>query len=78
MLWTRVLALLNQQKLIRGQTRLPGRALLGALLQQGGARTNHRPPSSLPGGGKTGSLYGVREGVSRVRWEGWLRWFVTP
>ena len=29
MLWTRRLALHNHQKLIRGQTRLPGRAVLG-------------------------------------------------
>ena len=33
MLLTRVL---NQQKLIRGQTRNSGKALLGLLLQQGG------------------------------------------
>ena len=47
MLPTRVLGLVNQQKLIRGQTRNSGKALLGYLLQQGAERTNNRLPCLL-------------------------------
>ena len=47
LLWTRVLGLLNQQKLIRGQTRNSGKALLGPLLQQGGEKTSSRFPCLL-------------------------------
>lgn len=39
---TRVFVLLNQWKLIRNQTRNSGKALLGALLQQGEVRTSIR------------------------------------
>ena len=42
------LAFLNQQKFIRGQTRNSGKALLGPLLQQGGAKTSESFPCSLP------------------------------
>ena len=50
MIWlpTQVLGLLNQQKLIRGQMRNSGKALLGLLLQQEGEKTNNRFPYSLP------------------------------
>ena len=47
MIPTRVLAFPNQPKLIRGQTRNSGKALLGPLLQQWGVRTNNRFPCSL-------------------------------
>ena len=53
---TRVLSLLNQQKLIRGQTGNSGKALLGPLLQQEGAKTSNRFPCSLPGGRGSGQL----------------------
>ena len=42
MLPTKTLYLLNQYKLIEGQTRNSGKALLGCLLQQGGVRINNR------------------------------------
>ena len=59
------LAFLNKQKLTRGQTRNSGKALLGPLLQQWGARTSYRFPCSLAplvGGKWAGSLYGVSIG----------------
>lgn len=52
MLWTRVLALLNQQKLIRGQTRLPGRALLGLCAARGSENKPQAPFLTYWGTGK--------------------------
>ena len=62
MLPTRVLGLLNQQKLIGGQASNSGKALLGPLLQQEGAKTSNSFPCSLPEGQRAGSLYAVRCG----------------
>ena len=39
----------NQQKLIRGQMRNSGKALLGLVLRQEGVKTNHKFPCSLLG-----------------------------
>ena len=60
------------QKLIRGQARNSGNALLGSLLQQEGAKTNNSFFCLLPEWGQAGSSYEVCPGVSP---EGWLRWF---
>ena len=69
---TKAPGLLNQQKLIKGQTRNAGKALLGPLLQQGGARTDNRfPCSPFVKAGRAGSLHGVRvEVFPGVRLEG--------
>ena len=79
---TRVLGLLNQQKLIRGQQRNPGKALLGPVLQQGDwEQTTRSLVCSFPEGrGRQAcSLYGVRGGVCPgLRPEGCLRWFAHP
>ena len=77
---TRVLNLCNQSKLIRGRTRNSGKALLGPLFQQRGVRTSNVFPCSVPkGGGRAGSLCGVRVGVyPEVRLEGWRRWSAPP
>ena len=47
LLLTRVLALLNQYKLVRGWRSNSGKGLLGPLLQQEGSRTNNRFPCWL-------------------------------
>ena len=47
MLPTKTLCLLNQYKLIEGQTRNSGKALLGPLLQQQGVRTINTFPCLL-------------------------------
>ena len=59
-----------------------GKALLGPLLQQGGASTYNKFPRWLAPwgvGGEPCSLYGVRVGVCPVVGsEEWLRWFAHP
>ena len=71
------------KKLIRGQTRNSGKALLGPLLQQEGMKTSNRFPHSLHKGGGADSLYGVRVGARvglgpEVMPEEWLRWSAHP
>ena len=53
---TRVLDSINQWKLNRGQTRNSGKAFLGFLLKQRGARTNKKFPCLLAPGGGGGEL----------------------
>ena len=66
MLWARVLGLLNQQKLTRGQTRNPGKALLRPRLQPRVSENKQVPCSLPPRGWATGwFLYGG--GASRCR-----------
>ena len=73
------LAFPNQQKLTRGQTRISGKALLGLLQAQEGAKTSNRFPCSLPERGWACFLHGVRVGLcSGVGPEGWLRCFAHP
>ena len=73
---TRVLGLLNQQKLTRGQTN-SGKALLEPQLQRGGEgeQTTGTLACSLPEAGQACSLYGMKVGVGL---EGRLRWFAHP
>ena len=68
LLLSRVLGHLNQYKLIRGQTRNSGKALLKPLLKQQGVRTNNELPCLLPlWGGWASSLHGSEgRGVSKV------------
>lgn len=78
-LWTRRLALRNHQKLIRGQTRLPGRAVLGGPDAARGSENEPQAPFLISWGvGKLVLYMGLVGGISRVGWEGWLRWFITP
>ena len=63
---TRVLGLLNEQKLIRGQTRISSKALLGPLLQQGGVKTSKYPLlAHSPTGASWFLIWGEDRGVSR-------------
>ena len=53
--------------------------LIGALLQEWGARSSNRGPGSLPEVGRAASLHGVRAGArAEVGPEGWLRWSALP
>ena len=66
LLATRILRLFNQKKLIRGQTKNSGRALLGLMLQHKGGKASNSFPSLLleRGGGEL--LNAVR--VEAVPW----------
>ena len=69
---TRVLGLLNQKKLIRGQMRNSDKTLLGLELQHEGAKTITGPLACSLRGGRAGPLNGVRVGAGPVvRPEGW-------
>ena len=59
---TRVLGLLNQKKLIRGQMRNSDKTLLGLELQHEGAKTITGPLACSLRGGRAGPLNGVRVG----------------
>ena len=79
----RVFGLLNQQKLIRGQTRNSGKALLGPLLQQGGSGNKQQVPLLVrsPGGQGVVSLFliwGEGRGVARGPARGVAQVFCPP
>ena len=77
--WQGFLALLNQWRLIRSQTRNSGKASLGPLQQQRGVETSNTLPCSFPEEGWAGSSYGVRVGVCPgVGSEVWLKWLAHP
>ena len=79
LLATRVLELCNQYKLIRGQRRNLGKALLGFVLQLRGGKTSNSFLCWLPAEEAAGSLCGKRAGVCPgVGVEGSLRWSAHP
>ena len=76
LLWARVLGLLNEEKLARGQTRNPGKALWEPCCSsREQEQTGGLAPAHSLGGSLACSLYQVRVRVStELRPEGWLRW----
>ena len=70
---TRVLELLNQQKLVRGQMRNSGKSLLGLVLEHEEAKTGNRCPCLLPELGRVGESSSLKWAADRRRTMGWAR-----
>ena len=68
--WPRFLAFPNQYKLIRGQTKNAGKALLGPTSAAGGSEKKQQLPMLAPKSGRACS--------SHAQPEGWLRRFAHP
>ena len=77
----RCLASLINRSYSKARQEIQARLYWCACSRRRGANTRNRIPCSLPKWGQACSLYGVREGVSRVQEPGgrlWLKWFAHP